>query len=449
MLTPKTNLLSKCHCGSGRKYKNCCWKTEKRTYAIARESIRAVHEKLNEIMSNEDEGILIQVSELYFEELEDDYGNEVVVDFIKKVPEMILQNEFDSALSDFRFPDKTSLIDRFINEHQKTLHPAALEYLVNYRDASYSLYEITKVVRGSHFEVTDLLSRKKLTITEKSATESLTKWDIYFFRFVPCMGENLMSGFALNIPRMQLDYVMEELRENKYLYDKSKTWAKYLKTDWSLGPQLWADIYGAPKQMPIVFNTDNEKIRPIIIHYTINNNSKRKAMDGLNKISAINIEGNNFFSWVEDRPAGKVNPVLIAKGKFISNNKFQIGVNSEDRCQRVGETVEQTIGHLIIEARVEYQEFNLSEISKTEAPPNKKLDVPKEVMAQVYEQMYSNWPDEHLPALDGKTPREAAKDKTYRKKVVNLLKTIESSHSAAGDEINFLPIWKELGLKRP
>lgn len=448
MLTPRVHLLSKCPCGSGRKYKNCCWQTEKRTYAIARESIRSVHERLTEILVNEDEGIRKEVNEQYFEELTDNHSEEVVHDFIRRASEVVLQNEFDSALSDYRFADGTSPIDRFLEDHRETLHPAAVEYLESYRDASYSLYEVTAVVRGSHFEVTDLLSRKTLTITEKSATEQLIKWSIFFFRFARCRGEYLMTGLALDIPRMELDYVIDSLRVRKEYFGKSKTWAKYLKKDWPAGPQLWANIHGTPRKMPILQNTDQEMLKPITIHYNLKENSRPEAMKALDSISEIAVEDDSFFVWAEERPKGKVNPVLIAKGIFVSDSKMTVDINSEERCRRVGNAVEEALGDLIIESDIEYHDIDISKISKGEKP-KKKPDVPKEVMAQVYADLYRNWPDEHMPALDGKSPREAVKDKSYRKKVVNLLKMLESSHASHGDQIDFLPLWKDLGLKRP
>lgn len=449
MLTPKTHLLSKCPCGSGRKYKNCCWRTEKRTYAIARESIRSVHQALNEILENEDEGIRKEVNVLYFIDVLNDHGEEVVHDFIRSAPEAVFQNEFDSALSDYRFADGSSLIDRFLEDHRETLHPAAVEYLESFRDASYSLYEVTAIVRGSHFEVTDLLSRKTLTITEKSATEQLTKWSTFFFRFAQCREENLMTGLILDIPRMELDYVIDSLRARKEYYGKSQTWAKYLKIDWMAGPQLWANIHGTPRKMPILQNTDQEIVKPITIHYNLKDSSKPGVMKALDNINEITVEDDDFFSWSEERPKGKVNPVLIAKGNFVSDSKMTVDINSEERCQRVGDAIEETLGSLIIESSIEYHDFDMEKISREETPPRDKLDVPKEVMAQVYANLYRNWPDERIPALDGKTPREAVKDKSSRKKVVNPLKMLESSHASHGDQIDFLPLWKDLGLKRP
>ncbi|MCD6587044.1 MAG: hypothetical protein J7K88_00680, partial [Candidatus Fermentibacteraceae bacterium] len=229
----------------------------------------------------------------------------------------------------------------------------------------------------------------------------------------------------------------------------SKTWAKYLKKDWPAGPQLWANIHGTPRKMPILQNTDQEMLKPITIHYSLKESSRPEAMKALDSISEIAVEDDSFFVWAEERPEGKVNPVLIAKGIFVSDSKMTVDINSEERCWRVGDAVEEALGSLIRESSIEYHDIDMEKKSREETSPREKLDVPKEVMAQVYADLYRNWSDEHLPALDGKTPREAVKDKSYRKKVVNLLKMLESSHASHGDQIDFLSLWKDLGLKRP
>ena len=258
-----------------------------------------------------------------------------------------------------------------------------------------------------------------------------------------------MTGLVLEIPRMQLDYVIDSLRARKEYFGKSKTWAKYLKKDWSAGPQLWANIFGSPKRMPILQNTDQEMMKPITIHFNLEDNSRPEAMKALDNISEITVESESDFAWVEERPRGKMNPILIAKGTFVSDSKMTVDINSEERCKRVGDAIEEALGALIVGSSIEYHDIDMSKISKGGIPPRKKLDVPKEVMAQVYANVYRNWPDEHLPALDGKTPREAVKDKSSRKKVLNLLKMLESRHASHGDQIDFSPLWKELGLKRP
>lgn len=63
------------------------------------------------------------------------------------------------------------------------------------------------------------------------------------------------------------------------------------------------------------------------------------------------------------------------------------------------------------------------------------------------------WLDLEIPALDGATPRVAAKDRRLRPRLVDLLIDIENRQArmsrggAVGQDVSWL--WKELGLRRP
>ena len=71
-------------------------------------------------------------------------------------------------------------------------------------------------------------------------------------------------------------------------------------------------------------------------------------------------------------------------------------------------------------------------------------------MTQFKTAHYRSWIDEAVPALDNLTPRAAAKDKTMRPRLIDLLKDIENgerrerSHGRPAIEIDWL--WEELGL---
>jgi hypothetical protein len=78
------------------------------------------------------------------------------------------------------------------------------------------------------------------------------------------------------------------------------------------------------------------------------------------------------------------------------------------------------------------------------------LDLP-EVVA-LLAQHDREWVDQPVPALDGATPRAAAKNRRLRPRVVDLL--IGAENAAARLTLHGTPrdvswMWKELGLKRP
>jgi len=95
------------------------------------------------------------------------------------------------------------------------------------------------------------------------------------------------------------------------------------------------------------------------------------------------------------------------------------------------------------------QEGPSPEVKSNRLPP----DVESEVLRQVSERYYRQWMDMSVPALDGRTPRHAARLKTQKAKVVELLKDIENSENARArnegrQPVDFGFLWKELGLER-
>lgn len=61
---------------------------------------------------------------------------------------------------------------------------------------------------------------------------------------------------------------------------------------------------------------------------------------------------------------------------------------------------------------------------------------------------YRTWPDEPLPALGGRTPRQAVRDAAGRRAVVELLRTFEASERTQPEPMrnDFGWVWDELGL---
>ena len=84
------------------------------------------------------------------------------------------------------------------------------------------------------------------------------------------------------------------------------------------------------------------------------------------------------------------------------------------------------------------------------APESVPSEVEREIVLRYKQQHYATWPDEPLPALKGKTPREAVRTRDGRKAVEELLRQFENGEergSKAGrPAYDFSVLRKELGL---
>ena len=92
-----------------------------------------------------------------------------------------------------------------------------------------------------------------------------------------------------------------------------------------------------------------------------------------------------------------------------------------------------------------------------DSPPDGPEDkIPMEVQQQIYSQFMQkhceNWLNEKIPALDGKTPRQAVKTADGRRRVTELLKSFENIEEHNEREgrpfYNLSWMWDSLGVKR-
>ena len=79
-------------------------------------------------------------------------------------------------------------------------------------------------------------------------------------------------------------------------------------------------------------------------------------------------------------------------------------------------------------------------------------EIPPEVRGEILREFktrhFAAWPDQSIPALDGKTPREAAKTREGRRKLDVLLKDAEHLEQSLdpAERFDFSDLRKELGL---
>jgi hypothetical protein len=61
---------------------------------------------------------------------------------------------------------------------------------------------------------------------------------------------------------------------------------------------------------------------------------------------------------------------------------------------------------------------------------------------------YRDWLDESLPALDGLTPRQAARERKMKPRLVSLLKELEhlEQMKPAAERFDVAQLWRELGV---
>ena len=454
---PKLSLLQPCHCGSGRKYRRCCWPRERQEYASALAAIRDVSNIAISFVKDRFPDLIERAGDDFYGPAEAALGEDAVRRLADETERILIPNLFDALLADVRGPGGRPPLELLLDDRaSEGLHPAAREFAAAWAAAPVSLYEVDEITPGEGMTLKDLLRRRRLEVVEKAATESLQRWDVLFARVAEMEGINLLTGGVYLLHRRDLAWVLEQLHAIKGRPGShSLTWASFLKRDWSLIPTLWFHL-NAPSRSPRkLTNTDGDPLVQIGLEIEVRDPDGLRLR--LDETPGIEPTEPDCWIWQDDRPDRPLERVTLAFLE-IDDNTLRVSINSLQREARIIDLLQSHAKDCLGQVSRRETPMDLDATRDIELPSDSPPEpaIPPEIARQVIHQFlethYRSWPDIALPALDGRTPREAARDRALRPRLISLLKEMELSQSRASGpmasfDLTFL--WAELGLKRP
>ncbi|MCK5133960.1 MAG: SEC-C domain-containing protein, partial [Candidatus Sabulitectum sp.] len=263
MLTPKVSLIAPCHCGSGRKYKNCCWKAEKREYARGRSAVSTVTRDVFAFLNHEYEFDKDGIVDTIMSSACDGYSHEYVLKVLETADGFMTLLFNDIGVADYMIEPGKTAIDLFLEEKRNTLHPMAIEFLQGWRKSGISLYMVKKVDCRKSLTVADLFSKETVTVSDSERSDFLVRGDTFFGRVVKTGEEYLFSPAILPVRPREVDDILEEFREEKAFIPRSKTvtWCRFFKKNWELIPEYWlAEELYRRSEGSVVFDTEGDTV---------------------------------------------------------------------------------------------------------------------------------------------------------------------------------------------
>jgi len=136
--------------------------------------------------------------------------------------------------------------------------------------------------------------------------------------------------------------------------------------------------------------------------------------------------------------------------ELLEESRLRLETNSVERADRLRARLEAGCGGLLRHRAREHGDPLSSARPSPDAArpapvvPPAAIDAVREFKAR----HYADWADVPLPALDGKTPRQAVRTKRGREQVDVLLRTMENAEqrSRDGATFDFAPLRRSLGL---
>jgi hypothetical protein len=431
---PKPGRNEPCWCGSGKKYKKCHLAEDDETErAAANSDIAFFHRVLDDIvttalhkMNRADAGA---AHNLFFE---CDPG---VIELDQDSQTAFLQ----WMTLDFRAPSTgRTAIEEFLRRRGGRLPEKERALVDAFRNARYSLWEIQRVDRGRGIEVKDLFAGDTLFIGDITSSRESVAWDALIGYLYHRDGRWELFSDGIRVPRMHLAKLTETVETGAreanlppadYFRSRSHEWRRIvlrLAAEWAENIELT--------------NVEGDPLEFCAAAYEVTDPAAVEAALLEAGMFLPDIPGQ--LAWVEspDQEGSRVFGAIR-----IGNGRLRLEANSQKRLAIGCQLIEKNAGGRV------HRVADDVELPAAKRPPLSPEEE-RNMVLSVKAAHYATWPDIPVPALGGKTPRDAVRSETGRHAVDQLLRDFENSEEherlAGHPAFDFGPLRAELGLKR-
>jgi hypothetical protein len=384
-------------------------------------------------------------------------------------------------------PDGRNIVDDYLERRGWTEPVAAKRYLQALRRSVMSVYEVVDTTPGSHFVARDLVrGGEPVRVGDKLGSRSVARWDRLAARLLPIGGGTEMAGGALLLDFDDAAAVVEAIAElGKGLggtigrqaaregVPREAAEAAPLITGTWLASAL-EQARGGP--LPELVNFDGEELVLCEVRFPLADPARAGEVAArLDRLADLHRDepGEPAWTWTatakaargKARAAGrkalKLGTLDAEGGPVLGSARLEgeavvLEANSVERAERGRGMLRGALGALVRAPLTSMRtpEQLLAERSAEDGgagvgepplPPEEAEAVMREVMDQHYRGVLG----EPVEMLDGKSPRQAARSKTGRRKVAEWLKYLENQtahHAGAAGmpAYDFGWMWEEL-----
>ena len=453
-MTPGRNDL--CPCGSGRKYKKCC--------LVRDEAVRQVSAAADAVALDGADLRQAALDALTAYSIQQGLAKQaraVVEAFSldRPLPEGVSEADvhlkfyfhwhLDAVLANGR-----TIAEAFLESAGPSLPTRQRALLERLSRARLRLYEVEEVRREEGLRLLDLRSGERVWVRERSATRQLERWDVLGARLAAeedgVLG--LEGGAYLFTPDAKSDLVDRLRKEERTLRRRNEA------LDDDALVRLFAPIVhslwlarSVPRPKPRLVTAEGD---PLVfgkcVFDVFDERALRAALDRHGELVA---DPDGGYLWVEDSRDGftrTLGEITLEEGRLTLN------VTSRQRAERGRALIAKACGAAIRHRATRYESVESAMKARVPAlamrpeepvPPAEAA----RVLAEFKDGHYRAWLDVPLPALAGRTPRHAARLKTLRPRLIDLLKELENheARSASPESLayDFGWMWSELGLE--
>jgi hypothetical protein len=405
---------------------------------------------------------------------------------------------FGAIFEDFvsrRLPDGGNVIDAYLERRAWRESLPGRRYLEQLRDSVLSLYEVVDVTPGRHCDLRDLArDGETIRVHERLGTQNLVRWDRLAARVVVINGAHHFTGGILPFPQEAAQSLMRDLTESRKQFSKafsqvlgedkpadikpaSGLGELFLRESCTAFTTIWLmhtlERLRAP--LPELRNRDGETLAFAETRFPFLAEQREAIAARLDATPDwVRDDPDEYlWTWSPKAPAAKRKPQRgmaieslqdgqrpISGTLELKPGALTLQTNSVERMERGRQALETLLHGLVGPAlsRIQTPEQAMAERDATDSGSSNKAAtdaIDPEIAAgfihEMLDQHYRRCLDEPVPMLGNKTPRQCARSKKGREKVIEWLKYLENSElrraaSEGQEPYDSRWMWEELKL---
>ena len=404
---------------------------------------------------------------------------------------------FEDFLSRRLPPDDRNVIDDYLKRRGWRESVPGRRYLQQLRDSVLSLYEVVEVSAGHHCDLRDLVrGGKTFRVHERMGTQNLVKWDRLAARVLTMNGKHVFSGGILPFPQEAAQSLLKVLTESRKQFDKklsrvadkeamTKILSRqdleelFLQDACPAFTSIWLvhTLKHLHEPLPEMLNRDGEALVFTETRFPFLAEQLEEITRRLDAAADWERDNPDEHTWiwlpeldaVADKNQGGIAFDTMRGGQHPINGTLEakpgvltLTTNSVERSQR-GQAVLEALLHGLVgpalstlqtpEQLMAENETRQQGDGDLESTDTIDPEIAAEIIQHTLDQHYRQSLDEPIPALDNKTPRQCAKSKKGREKVIDWLKHLENSElrraaSQGQEPYDSNWMWDELKLDK-
>ncbi len=322
-----------------------------------------------------------------------------------------------------------TIMQEYLRRHGAGIAPREREMVESWSRSYVGLYEVREVRVGSGVELKDLIAGETFFVHDVSMSKALVRWDGLLARVVPGERGHEFSGVGVSVPRRQLEPLHAWMEEDRLR--SGLPWPDYLSSHLPRIRRLPQDIAAEWIESLRVSHGDGEEIffskavYRVVDHETLTTNLRSRS--DLNED-----DEETRYTWLRG-PASEEGRTVLGTMR-VEGAELVFESNSKQRHERGKRMLAELAGPALRHLRDEFttqREMKRRTLDEPRAAEPVSNEIPPEVrhklVTEYMERHNAKWPDMALPALGGKTPRQAVKSAAGRMEVSALLRDFENA----------------------